>query len=367
MTCSYDAIILGGGLVGASCALALAQQGIKVAVVERNKLLHPGKLKPGRAIALNYQSINFLQQLDLDLSAKLNNIDAVEVSFVSGVIKKTITPQTFGASSLGGVIDSNILLHCLQQKLINTKNIKFIASNNYSWNSADNIHTVTATENIKARLLIVADGSQSKLRSQLGVTAFSTETTATAIVTNITLNSYYKHQNIAYQRFSKDKVLALLPINGKQMKLVITGKVIGLDLKQDILNLANNIFMPKLKFNDCEEIVTYPINDIKTNLAVTDNIVLLGNTKNTMHPIAAQGLNLALNDIQLLLKHLELINIDKSLQNFVAESNARHANVDTLVNNLLGFQDKNFLVKNIGLALANTALGKSLLTVLVGF
>ena len=118
------------------------------------------------------------------------------------------------------------------------------------------------------------------------------------------LDTQLKHKNIAYERFTPDGPIALLPINNNSLsKLVWTGNN---HFIEGLLKLNNNEFIELFHENFGERLgqvkeigekIVYPLRQQYMLKPYTENILVLGNAAHTMHPVAGQGLNLTIRDI----------------------------------------------------------------------
>ena len=309
---SYDVIIVGGGFVGCITAIALAQQGLNIAVVEA-KTLEAQQQSDPRGIALNYGSCEFLKSLDAwnSLKPHATAIKKVHVSAKGHFSKLRFTADEAQVEALGYVIEGDKLLNSLLERTLATKNIHWHHETFITDIQAQSGVTLTTKNNetLTATLFIAADGQFSKMRELLNISTTVKSQDQQALLTKVAVDSGHNH--MAYERFTKQGTIALLPLPNNHAKLVITGKKALIDEWQ---HLSDNTFLNNVQalfggfagtLSSPGKRITYPLTMLTSNEQVREHIIILGNAAHTLHPIAAQGLNLAVQDIKMLNKLLK--------------------------------------------------------------
>ena len=173
---------------------------------------------------------------------------------------------------------------------------------------------------LEAPLLILADGGKNTTDLIENLKRKETSYSHTALVTKVI--SEIPPNNVAYERFTSMGPIALLPNGPEEFSLVWTGK------DKDIQALAKNnkkIFLEKLhehfgdrvgRFLDCKEFITFPLKKIVLEDFPKSNIVVIGNSAQTMHPVAGQGFNTGIRDayaLSKLMNETELAHIGSEL------------------------------------------------------
>jgi len=320
---NIDVVIVGGGPVGACLALALP--GLRVALLESQP--QPSteiSAKPNdRAIVLSASSQKILQSIDV-WSLIQPNCTPVRDIHVSdqghfGAVRLSASEENIPA--LGYVIRAGILTSILHQEIIKKKNIEVFYQSRFVEASTEGADknascTIVTVQNqakdlifqLKAQLLVAADGTFSPVRTQQNIATKSTDYRQHVIAATVELSR--SHQNIAYERFTKHGPLALLPIAPQQSALIWT---LPPDLARDMQNAAPEHCLQKLqrefgyrlgRFVGISTRARFPLKQQKATEIVRPGLVLVGNAANTMHPIAGQGLNLGLRDIAVLAETL---------------------------------------------------------------
>jgi 2-octaprenyl-6-methoxyphenol hydroxylase len=306
----YDVVIVGGGMVGASLAVALSSENIRIAVIE--PVTPRTQEQPSyddRGLALSISSQRILQQLGLwdAISATANPIAHVHVSdqYHFGFVR--LHAERLHVPALGHVVLARELGQVLMGRISATKNIDFICPAQVSdvVIHADKAEVTLlrddTTSTITAQLVIAADGSHSPVRKMLGINADFKDYGQTAIVTNVTPGK--PHHNTAWERFTKQGPLALLPFTENRCVAVFT---VVSESAEHYMNMSDDDFLASLQtrfgrrlgnFKKPGKRKSYPMQFIIAQEQVRERVVILGNAAHTLHPNGAQGFNLCLRDI----------------------------------------------------------------------
>ena len=307
----FDVVIIGGGLAGASCALSLASYApdLTIAVIEANQ--PGGDYHPSfddRSIALAQQSVQFLQTANIfDPQASFAAaIKQVSVSDRGHFGKTHINCNEFAQNALGYVVEVNPFGRSLHSQLMNTPVKVFcpdtVASLNYQVDSAQLI--LESGAELNAKLVIIADGAQSPTR-QLANINFNTKAYSQgAIIANIEVAG--GHHNHAFERFTEHGPMALLPMSNNRYSLVWCMEPeqikhhMALDDDAFINALQNDFGYRAGQFTKVGVRASYPLVYGRADSLFSHRTVLIGNAGHAIHPIAGQGFNLGLRDVQLL-------------------------------------------------------------------
>lgn len=303
----FDIIIVGGGLVGTTLALSLKSAGFNIALVEAFiPPQHQQAVSDMRSLALNFKSREIFKNLDIwpELEQYSTPIKKIHVSEKSRFGKTLLeSPEE---SSFGSVIPIPYLYNTLQKNLETLKNITVLRpakltgliSHENHWELEIN------QENYKTGFLIACDGEKSFIRDYLKIPVTKTDLNQTALVT--TLFASESHKNTAYERFTDLGILALLPLQNNRMAAIWTVENSQADsIKNNFLKITQESIGYRLgKLSDLATIQTYPIYELMAEKQVLNRFILLGNSAHVLHPVAAQGLNLSLRDVEVLAKIL---------------------------------------------------------------
>ena len=226
-----DVIISGGGMVGLTLALALAQGGLKIAVVDA---VAPEKTIAtefdGRVSALAYAAIRMMRALKVwpHLEAQAQPIREILVS--DGAIGRAASPfslhfdsEEVGADSLGHIAENRHIRAALYAAVAAEPDITLIAPATVSALTVEPARVVAKLSNgdeLQAALAIAADGRESQLRGQMGIGVIGWSYPQTGIVA--TVHHARPHKGVAYEHFLPSGPFAILPMTGDRSSLVWT-------------------------------------------------------------------------------------------------------------------------------------------------
>lgn len=305
----YDIIIVGGGLVGMILAHALRGHGLHLAIVDARPLPTHSLSNDGRSLALSYSSQQILAALEVwpALAKFATSIHSIHVSRQGVFAKTRMHASTLNLPALGYVVPANILANQVAKQVVAIPELTVYAPamvQNLAVKPKSAHLTIVQngqTRTLSARLIIAADGSQSTLAQQLHIHQEQYNYQQTAIVSTITVG--VPHNNRAYERFTPQGVLALLPVRTHEFGVVWTTCN---DQAQHLLALTPNEYLRELQKNIGQywgthvtlgERTSYPLTAQCAYEQIRPRVVILGNAAHTVHPVAAQGLNLALRAV----------------------------------------------------------------------
>lgn len=314
-----DILIIGGGLTGATLMLALQGWGFSTLLVE--SLPFSEKVKPdfdARSLALAPASRHILQGLGIwePLKEYATPIQKIHVSSQGG----------FGVSLLEGK-ESNPLGHVVEMQAIHQVLHRYLPKNEVlspATVTTLNLETKTvrvATKlgevTITAKLLVAADGTESTIRQLGGLPAKSKSYNQQAIVANVGLMK--AHQQTAYERFTAQGPLALLPLQQDRMALVW-----AMDPKKadHMMQLPPTDFLQQLqqavgyrlgRLVKIGKRVAYPLKQVQMPQQTQGFLVFVGNAAHTLHPVAGQGFNLGLRDVATLAQCIQEKGLDEAM------------------------------------------------------
>lgn len=309
----FNLAIIGGGLVGASLALAL-QAGAKargwtILLIEP---FAPGdSYQPSydaRSSALSFGTRQIYERLGLwqAISHRAEPIRQIQVSDRGRFGAARLNAMEEGVPALGYVVENAWLGQCLW---------KGLDPEVVSWRCPAEVTALQALEDgyrlslnddttLDCDLAVLADGGRSGLREQLGIHVTTRPYNQSALIANITPSE--AHCGQAFERFTDEGPMALLPLPENRCALVWTRK--GMDAKR-LAELDERSFLDELQgvFGYrlgalCQVGVRhlYPLSLVEAQEQVRPHLVVLGNAAHSLHPIAGQGFNLSLRDVQAL-------------------------------------------------------------------
>ena len=310
----FDIAIAGGGMVGATLALALRDSGLKLALVEP---VAPGQpAQPSyddRGIALSLASVRVLRHIGIwdQVRRTATPIRHVHVSEQSRFGCVRLDAERVGVDALGYVVVARELGGALWESLRGAGAITALCPESVTQveQRADSMLAQCSRSGpLQCRLLVVADGVESSLRAQLGIGVARYDYQQTAIVANVTVGQ--PHSDTAYERFGVGGTLALLPLAGRHM---VTVNCVASDAAPAWLALGDAEYCQRLVqrlggrlggIAQCGTRRTYALQRVLPERQVSGRALLLGNAAVNIHPNGAQGFNLALRDVAALAEML---------------------------------------------------------------
>ncbi|HZP11195.1 MAG TPA: 2-octaprenyl-6-methoxyphenyl hydroxylase [Nevskiaceae bacterium] len=301
-----DIAIVGGGLVGASLAAALARPDRKIALIESAA---PPSGEPSwdeRCIALNAASRSIFESIGA--------WDAIE-RFAEPIVWTHIsergkfgvarfTAQEAGLPALGYNVPVRAIGEALWQGLKKTQGVELIAPARVAEvrNESDSvaIGIEGGKRTLRAKLVVAADGAQSAVRTLLGIDARTHDYEQRAIVTAV--RTTRPHRGCAYERFTPDGPIALLP-KPDGCSLVWTVPADRADAMlawsdEEFLREAQRAFGERLgRFIALGKRVAFPLSQVMSEQLTAPRVIFAGNAAQSLHPVAAQGFNLGLRDV----------------------------------------------------------------------
>ena len=313
----FDCVVIGGGMVGAASALTLAQLGLKVALVEK---FTPQDFSAEQPLDLRVSAISLASQNLLIQVGAWQQIKQWRCCPYKrlGVWEYERAYTEFNAdnieqSHLGHIVENRLIQLALWQKITAMSNIQtFCPESLLSLKQDDNKATLTLTNSVvTAKLVIGADGAQSKVRqmSAIGMTGWDYQQSAMLI----NVETSMCQQDITWQKFSPTGPVAFLPLPGKS-PLGGYASLVWYHQRDEITRLASlsnsQLQQEILKCFPAQlgDIKVLAKGDFKltrrhANTYQHKRVLLLGDAAHTINPMAGQGVNLGFKDV-LALQHV---------------------------------------------------------------
>jgi 2-octaprenyl-6-methoxyphenol hydroxylase len=307
----FDVVIAGGGLVGGSLALALAETGRRVALVEAVPPGAPGQPSfDDRTIALARGSCRILEQLGVwqHIAAGVWPIGQIHVSEQGRFGTAVIDAAEQGIEQLGYVIKSRELGAAIWEEIRQRDELevlcpaRVVATEVVPSGRRVTLETDAGQTELQTGLLVVADGARSQLRGLLGIEARERDYQQVAVVANIEVDKR-KAGNRAYERFTAEGPLAILPGRDGNYTMVLARNAESVQAVMEmadaeLLELLQTVFGYRLgRIRRIGSRQAYPLYLVTAEDIVAERAVLIGNAANGLHPVAAQGFNLGLRDV----------------------------------------------------------------------
>ena len=312
MNTQSDILIVGGGLNGPVLALAAAQAGFTVTLVDRlpaNTRADPGF--DGRAYALALASCRMLRNLGLWEAVKDHAQPMLEIKVTDGRAGEGASPwmlhfdhAELEEGPMGHLVEDRFLRRALLQAMDDTPGITHLSGETVVAQQVEGAVarlTLASGKEIAGRLLVGADGRASGTAERAGIGRQAWGYGQTAIVCAVSHER--PHGGIAHQFFTPSGPLAILPLTGNRCSIVWSetearaAEIMGYD-DEGFLEALRPVFGSFLgEIALAGERFTYPLGLTLANSFVAPRLALIGDAAHGVHPIAGQGLNAGLRDV----------------------------------------------------------------------
>jgi 2-octaprenyl-6-methoxyphenol hydroxylase len=311
MANSHDIVIVGGGMVGASLAVALAPLPLRIAVVEAWPPASDAQPSyDDRATAVAHGSRLIFDAIGCwrPLAEAAMPIHRIHVSDRGRFGFTRMDCRDHGLDALGYVIENRMIGPALWARIETCDNVQLLCPARVSALAANGAGVEVTidpeggtAQTLNAALVIAADGARSPLRAMAGIEADVHDYGQTAIIANVTTSK--PHANEAFERFTDQGPLAMLPMAGQRSSLVWT---LGKSAAEQAMAAPDEVFLDDLqqafgfRLGRIEQVgkrQSYPLKLVRARAQTAPRVVLIGNAAHSLHPVAGQGFNLGLRDV----------------------------------------------------------------------
>jgi 2-octaprenyl-6-methoxyphenol hydroxylase len=304
---SYDIAIVGGGMVGASLAVALEGLGVRTALIEA--VPHDAAAQPSfdeRTTALSNGSRRILETLGVwqDLASAATRIAKIHVSDQGHFGFARIDAAELGRDALGHVVPNRALGAALWSRLSRRPDLDVFCPARVATIDIreDAVELGIAPDRIlRARLVVAADGIDSAVRSAFGVGVETRDYVQAAIITTVLPRKFHDH--VAYERFTSSGPLALLPIADGRCTLVLT---LSPAAAEAAMGWSDEQFLSEVQARFGWRLGrllkvggrrAYPLSLSRAERSSAGRCIMVGNAAQALHPVAGMGFNLGLRDV----------------------------------------------------------------------
>lgn len=313
---TVDVAIIGGGLVGASLAVALAPLNLRVVLIESQTPPNSAPSWDERCIALNAASQQIVSALGLwdALAPSVEPILSTHISERGRFGVARFSAEDAGLPALGYNVPLRALGQVFGEAAARNTHLQMLAPARLVGLQVESdavqlqIESAQGARSLRAQLVIAADGARSTVRGLLDVGAESRDYGQRAIVTAV--RPQRAHQGVAYERFLPTGPIAVLPkpddAQGHACSLVWTVTHESCD---DYLAMSDEAFIAAAQdafgerlgpFKALGRRMAYPLERVMSERLSTPRVLFIGNAAQSLHPVAAQGFNLGLRDVAVL-------------------------------------------------------------------
>jgi 2-octaprenyl-6-methoxyphenol hydroxylase len=305
---NFDIIVVGAGINGMTTASVLSEKGFKVALIERDHIKKKLKTnRDGRGISIARNSKDILSQYNIweHISSEYGTMEKIIVTDggTEGLLE--FDNQLVGGEPLGYLIESDNILKGLCKKIFSSditildgKQCKEISAEGHSAKI-----TLEGGETIESKSVIVTNGRQSGMASELGLESKSKKYNQVALVFNV--EHAEPHNNSAYECFLKNGPFALLPLHNRNQSSVVWCEdpailemdIYDVDLEDHLKRRCGDIYSD---VKILTEVSKFPLSLSHMDHYYKGRSVFIGDSLHFIHPVAGQGYNLSLKDIDTL-------------------------------------------------------------------
>lgn len=310
----FDVAVVGPGVAGLATALGLAQQGQKVALIGPRARIHqPSPAAPydARIYALAPGSAALLERLGVWGRVDADRVCPVERMRVFGDAGDELTFDAYAATveRLATIVEESELarvldMACDYQPAITRIDAAFQALETQASGAAELV--LADGRRVLVALVVGADGANSAVRAAAGINAELKPYLQTALVANFECGQ--PHLNTAWQWFTDEGIVALLPMPGDRVSLVwsapdtLAPQLQSLDpaaLAERVTVLSRHVLGSLTPIGPAH---AFPLRLLTVGRLVGPSLALVGDAAHVVHPLAGQGLNLGLQDVDTLLR-----------------------------------------------------------------
>lgn len=311
---NIDCVVVGGGMIGASSALSLANLGLKVAVVEA---FEPSLYNENQPFDLRVSAISITSQHLLEQQGAWDYLSCKRICPYArlGVWETEASYTEFDAKKinqpiLGHIIENRLIQLSLWEQLENHSNIVLYCPNTVVGFSQNDQQVIVELndQTIIGKVLIAADGANSKVRELANIGTTGWDYAQSAMLINV--ETEREQQDITWQKFLKTGPVAMLPLAG-QSELGGYASLVWYHQKDEIKRLSalsnsqllleiENVFPKRLGKLKVLNKAAFPLTRRHANSYQNSRVVLLGDAAHTINPMAGQGVNIGFKDVKAL-------------------------------------------------------------------
>ncbi|MDR9439968.1 MAG: UbiH/UbiF/VisC/COQ6 family ubiquinone biosynthesis hydroxylase [Halomonas sp.] len=306
---TLDAIIVGGGMVGAAVAAALGQAGMAVTLVEGGGA--PEAIAEDAPFDLRVSSLNLASQRLLERvgawsfipEARCCPFRHIEASDATEKRHVHFSASDLGLPDLGYFVENRVIRHALWRRLAELPNVTPLCHVSPIALISGRQHALVELDDgrlLAARLVVGADGAGSRIRELAGIATQDEDYGQRALIINV--RTRLPQQDVSWQRFTPHGPQAMLPLPGHHASLVWydsdEATLSRETLDDEALRLAIETAFPT-RLGGIEAVRgrgSFPIRRRHAERYVRPRLALVGDAAHVIHPLAGQGLNLGLQD-----------------------------------------------------------------------
>ncbi len=303
-----DVVVVGGGVVGSACALALAQAGLQVALVEAGEPARWSRDTPDlRVFAFAHDNARLLEALGVwpeILAARAQSYREMRVWDAAGGGELHFDADALARTELGWIVEQSLLAETLWHAA-ERAGVELLqpASLNGLEQRAEGVRLRLADgTTLDARIAVAADGGRSQLRELAGIGVSAHDYRQRGVVAYI--ETEQPHRLTAWQRFLPGGPLAFLPVDGERRSSIVWSlpedeatRVLALDDAAFGVELTNAFAGRLGKAVPVSARAAFPLRRQLAKAQLAGRVLVIGDAAHVVHPLAGQGVNLGLRDV----------------------------------------------------------------------
>jgi 2-polyprenylphenol 6-hydroxylase len=301
----FDVVIIGGGLVGASLAAALKSSGLRTGLLESQSASGSYDGWDSRIYAISPGNAEFLaecgawQHLDMK---RVQPVSAMRVFGDEGA-ELDFSAYQIGAPELNFILENRLLQQALWHELQQQENLTLFHPARCAslvWHDDNAQLALVDGRELRARLIVGADGPDSWVRQQAGINASATPYQQHGVVANFTVEK--SHHGTAFQWFQPDGILALLPLPQQMVSMVWS---VSPEKSAALLALPHAELCAQVAAASRHSLgemklltppAAFPLRLLNLPHIIAPRLALVGDAAHNVHPLAGQGVNLGFRD-----------------------------------------------------------------------
>lgn len=306
----FDLLIIGGGLVGASAALALSRQGWRVALLEGGaaNFAFDENDWDARIFAISPANAAWLASLGAWTDARITPVVGMDIFGDRGG-QMQLNAADIRQNAMAYIAENRQLLALIFRELRQTSAKIFTQTRPVTLEQNEHFAQISlhSGEVLRAKLIIGADGAQSWVRAALGMDCTLSAYGQSGLVANFICEKPHHHR--ARQWFLGGDILAFLPLPADKMSMVWScadadaRRVLPLEDLADLVAQTSGFALGKLQIITPPQ--AFPLRLLQAARTLQGRVLLIGDAAHTIHPLAGQGVNLGFGDARLLEKILD--------------------------------------------------------------
>lgn len=304
----HDVVIIGGGLVGASLACALADIDVSCALIEATPFGQSEQPSyDERTVALTWSSRQIFSGIGVwdDIAERdATPITSIHISDKGHFGHSLLSADDAGTEALGFVVPHRVLGSVFFSRIETKAAISMYCpatASSIAPGADSTTVTLDSGERLEAKVVVIADGGRSGLAESLGMRGRGRTYRQHALIATLTTDR--DPDGLAFERFTSSGPLALLPAGEHRYVMAWTREP---DDIEELIAADDDVFLAQLqqtigrragRFTQTSARRAYPLKLHQLTTPVADRAVAIGNAAHTVHPVAGQGFNLGLRDV----------------------------------------------------------------------